>query len=69
MPFDVDFLIRGDLEPLQRAHVERAAANAFRGAGNRYDLIFQMDLSSARQQEIERDLTEAPRNPDAQSGD
>lgn len=56
---DVDLLVRGKLDPERRARIERAAANAFRGSGLPYDLIFVADLTPEQAKEFEHDAVEA----------
>jgi predicted nucleotidyltransferase len=53
---DVDFLVRGSLDTLGRAKVERAVAAAMRGSRVSYDLIYAADLSPERLKEFECDL-------------
>lgn len=53
---DVDFLVRGDLDTARRVRVERAVAAAMRGSGISYDLIYAVDLTPERLNELERDL-------------
>lgn len=53
---DVDLLVRGNLDTERRANIERAVADAMRGSGIPYDLIYAADLAPDRLEEFERDL-------------
>lgn len=56
---DVDVLAPGPVGGLERAHVERAVAQAMRGSGIPCDLIFACDLTPQQLKEFEHDLVEA----------
>ncbi|MDR6820692.1 putative nucleotidyltransferase [Neorhizobium sp. 2083] len=53
---DVDFLVRGPIEPKRRHLVERLVADGMRPSAVPYDLIFEDDLTEDRVLELLHDI-------------
>lgn len=52
---DIDLLVHGPVDPARRATVERLVADALRGTGIPYDLIFEADIGPERVRELLHD--------------
>jgi predicted nucleotidyltransferase len=52
---DIDLLVHGSAAPHRRARVERLVADHMRGSDIPYDLIFEVDLTSERLEELLHD--------------
>lgn len=49
---DVDLFVHGETDPSRRVAVERLVADAFKGTGLPYDVVYESDLTSERAQEF-----------------
>lgn len=49
---DVDFLVRGPVDPKRRLLAERLVADGMEASGIPYDLIFEADLTDDRLEEL-----------------
>ncbi|WP_187275520.1 nucleotidyltransferase domain-containing protein [Methylobacterium sp. WL6] len=51
---DIDLLVRGPIDPAERAAVERAVAAVMRGTGIPNDLIYACDLTPSQLDAFEK---------------
>lgn len=52
---DIDLPVHGPVDPARRATVERLVADALRGTGIPYDLVFEADIGPERTKELLHD--------------